>query len=58
MDSILYIKLCSFMESEARSGSMDFGFVMPLYVYSNFGGEYSTQTIEGTQALCKKVLYE
>lgn len=32
------IRLKEFMETEARSGSMDFGCVTPLYVYRAWGG--------------------
>ena len=39
-------KLKEFMENEARSGSMDFGCVTPLYVYRMFGGQYSMDAIE------------
>ena len=34
------------MENEARSGSMDFGFITPLYVYRMWGGQYSIEDIE------------
>lgn len=30
--------LTQFMENEARSGSMDFGCITPLYAYRMFGG--------------------
>ena len=32
--------LTQFMENEARSGSMDFGCITPLYVYRMWGGQY------------------
>ena len=38
--------LREFMENEARSGSMDFGCVTPIYVYRMFGGQYSIEDIE------------
>ena len=38
--------LKEFMENEARSGSMDFGCITPLYVYRMFGGQYSMKDIE------------
>ena len=38
--------LTQFMENEARSGSMDFGCITPLYVYRMFGGQYSMEAIE------------
>lgn len=39
--------LREFMEDEARSCSMDFGCVTPLYAYRIFGGQYSRDGIEG-----------
>ena len=38
--------LTQFMENEARSGSMDFGCITPLYVYRMFGGQYSMEDVE------------
>ena len=38
--------LKKFMENEARSCSMDFGCVTPLYVYRIFGGQYPMTDIE------------
>ena len=35
--SITY-RLREFLEDEARSGSMDFGCITPLYVYRMWGG--------------------
>ena len=31
-------RLREFIEDEARSGSMDFGCITPLYVYKSWGG--------------------
>ncbi len=39
-------RLKEFMEQEARSCSMDFGCVTPLYVYRMFGGQYPLSDIE------------
>lgn len=39
-------RLKELMENEARSCSMDFGCVTPLYVYRMFGGEFSMEDIE------------
>ena len=39
-------KLKAFMENEARSGSMDFGCITPLYVYRMWGGSVSIEDIE------------
>ena len=38
--------LTQFMENDARSGSMDFGCITPLYVYRMFGGQYSMEDVE------------
>lgn len=42
----LHKRLRQFLENEARSCSMDFGCVTPLYVYRMFGGQYSLDDIE------------
>ena len=39
-------RLKSFIESEARSCSMDFGCVTPLYVYRMWGGAVALEDIE------------
>ena len=39
-------RLREFLEDEARSGSMDFGCVTPLYVYRSWGGTVSINEIE------------
>lgn len=39
-------RLKELMENEARSGSMDFGCITPLYAYRMFGGQYSMDDIE------------
>jgi hypothetical protein len=39
-------RLQEFLETEARSGSMDFGCVTPLYVYRVWGGKVSIDEIE------------
>ena len=39
-------RLREFLEDEARSGSMDFGCITPLYVYRMFGGQYSMEDVE------------
>lgn len=38
-DNNLIVKLKTFMENEARSCSMDFGCIMPEYVYRMWGGK-------------------
>ena len=47
-------RLKEFMENEARSGSMDFGCITPLYVYRMFGGQYSMEDIENGLAELRK----
>lgn len=39
-------RLKSFMDNEARSCSMDYGCVTPLYVYRMWGGTVSLDVIE------------
>lgn len=39
-------RLREFMENEARSCSMDFGCVTPLYVYRMWGGNVPFELIE------------
>lgn len=46
MRNDFYFRLKEFMEIEARSGSMDFGCITPLYVYRMFGSQYSMEEIE------------
>ena len=47
-------RLKELMENEARSGSMDFGCITPLYAYRMFGGQYSMEDIENGLAELKK----
>ena len=50
-------KLKGFVENEARSGSMDFGCITPLYVYRKWGGSVSIEDIEtGLKELRKQGL--
>lgn len=44
-------RLKSFIESEARSCSMDFGCVTPLYVYRMWGGAVALEEIETAMKL-------
>ena len=39
-------RLQEFMENEARSGSVDFRCVTPLYTYHMLGGQFSMEDIE------------
>lgn len=42
----ILVKLREFLENEARSCSMDFGCVTPLYVYRMWGGTVALEDIE------------
>ena len=46
-------RLKSFIESEARSCSMDFGCVTPEYVYRMWGGSIALEDIEEAMAEIK-----
>lgn len=46
MDAGLISRLREFLESEARSCSMDFGCITPLYVYRMLGGTVNIEKIE------------
>ena len=51
-DMSLIDRLREFLEMEARSGSMDFGCITPLYIYRMWGGSVSIEEIEaGLQEL-------
>ena len=56
MNSCLVEKLQEFMENEARSCSMDFGCVTPLYVYRMMGGDYSLNEIESALVIVREQL--
>ena len=45
MDDIL-LRIRNLIENEARSCSMDFGCITPLYVYRMLGGAVSLEKIE------------
>ena len=47
-------RLKGFIEDEARSGSMDFGCITPLYVYRMWGGQFSMEDIENGLAELRK----
>ena len=47
-------RLRVFMEDEARSCSMDFGCITPLYVYRMWGGNTSLEEIEEAMAEVKE----
>ena len=39
-------RLKEFVENEAKSGSMDFGCITPIYVYRMWGGAVALEDIE------------
>ena len=45
VNSELLDRLKEFLEDEARTGSMDFGCITPLYVYRMWGGNVSIEDI-------------
>lgn len=51
----LRLLLTQFMEDEARSGSMDFGCITPLYVYRMWGGAVSMKEISTAMNEIKKI---
>ena len=53
-DATLIDKLKTFMEQEARSCSMDFGRITPLYVYRCWGGTVPLEVIENAMIALKK----
>lgn len=46
MNQTLTDRVAKFMENEARSCSMDFGCVIPEYVYRMWGGSVTIEEIE------------
>jgi hypothetical protein len=57
VNSELLDRLKEFLEDEARTGSMDFGCITPLYIYRMWGGTVSIEDIEaGLQELRKQGL--
>lgn len=49
----LISRLREFMENEARSCSMDFGCVTPLYVFRMWGGTVTLKAIEQAMNIIK-----
>jgi hypothetical protein len=47
-------RLQEFLENEARSCSMDFGCITPLYVYRMLGGKVSLEKIEQVMSNSKQ----
>ena len=54
----LILRLREFMENEARSGSMDFGCITPLYVYRMWGGCVSIEDIANAMEDVRKMKEE
>lgn len=50
-------RLSDFLQSEARSCSMDFGCVTPIYVYRMWGGQVPLIEIEAAMPEVKKMLW-
>lgn len=55
-DNGLMIRLTEFMENEARSCSMDFGCITPLYIYRMWGGQVPLNEIEAAMPAAKKMM--
>ena len=55
MDS-LSSRLSEFMEQEARSCSMDFGCVTPLYVYRMWGGSVAIEEIANAMVEVRRMM--
>ena len=51
MNKDIITRLREFMDNEARSCSMDFGCVTPLYVYRMWGGQVPLNEIEQALSL-------
>lgn len=52
--TVLSERLKAFIENEARSCSMDFGCVTPLYVYRMWGGGASLKEIETAMSVLRQ----
>ena len=48
MNLDLLARLKQFMDDEAKSCSMDYGCITPLYVYRMWGGQVALEEIETT----------
>ena len=54
MNQDVITRLRELMENEARSCSMDFGYVTPEYVYRSWGGTVALEDIETAMAAIKQ----
>ena len=50
-------RLLELMENEARSGSMDFGCITPMYVYRMWGGSVALDEIANALQVVKSRLW-
>lgn len=50
--NVILKRLKEFMVNEARSCSMDFGYITPEYVYRMWGGSVSVNEIEEVFKVC------
>ena len=55
MDDVV-TRLRAFMENEARSCSMDYGCITPLYVFRMWGGVVALEEIESTMADVRRLM--
>ena len=53
-ESNLKSRLCAFIENEAKSCSMDYGCITPLYVYRTWGGQYTIEEIDNVLTVLRK----
>ena len=56
MNTNLVDRLKEFMESEARSCSMDFGCVTPMYVYRMWGGAVAIEDIAAAMSDVRRMM--
>ena len=56
MENDIVSQLKQFMENEARSCSMDFGCITPLYVYRCWGGQVPLYEIETAMSDVKRLV--
>lgn len=52
----IVLRLREFMENEARSCSMDFGCITPLYVYRMWGGAVAIEEIAAAMKNVRKMM--
>ncbi len=52
--SKLVTRVQQFMEHEAKSCSMDYGCITPMYIYRMWGGEVPLDEIEAAMKVCQE----